>query len=106
MSFVKNMLSGKKSEPVSDPTMMDRMNQQAEAIIERIPALVQLRTFARDLQETRDLWAVVIPLLIIVGWDAYRKERRRVLYDRAARRLLAQQLEEQQQTDNNLPSRQ
>lgn len=58
-----------------------QVNRLIETQISRYPALVQLRAVFRQLQDERELWPVLIPLLVAVFLGTYRVERRKVKRD-------------------------
>jgi hypothetical protein len=60
-----------------------RWRRQAGAILEtqitRYPFLVQGRAVLRQLEHERESWPLLIPLLLVVFFLTYRKERRKLL---------------------------
>jgi hypothetical protein len=49
-----------------------------ETQIARYPLLVQLRAVWRQLQDEREIWPTLIPLLIVVFVGTYRAERKKL----------------------------
>jgi predicted negative regulator of RcsB-dependent stress response len=46
----------------------------------------QMRLFWRDLNEMRNAWWFLLPLLVWVGWRTYRNERRDLRWQQATSR--------------------
>jgi len=61
-------------EPPSDTR--SRLLTLARLPIERLPHMPQMRLFWHDLNEMRNAWWFLLPLLAWVGWRTYRNERR------------------------------
>lgn len=70
------------SSPENQPEQQaPRWKQQAINVIEtqiaRYPLIVQLRAVWRQLQDERESWNYLIPLLLVVFIGTYRAERRK-----------------------------
>ncbi|MBX0329857.1 hypothetical protein K2Z83_19520 [Oscillochloris sp. ZM17-4] len=71
----------RRNEP-DEPDPQDPIwKRQAANIVEtqlaRYPLLVQLRAVWRQLQDEREIWPYLIPLLAVVFIGTYRAERRK-----------------------------
>lgn len=66
------------SEPEPEPPtdMHSRLFGLVRMQIERLPYTPQIRLFRRDLNEMRNTWWFLLPLLAWIGWRTYRNERR------------------------------
>lgn len=84
MSFLQRF--GKKQETTEEPVEKKRpMQTLVTRTIDYIPYSSQVKTFHHNLQELRDWWPVLLPLLAWIGWHTYRTERKKVLEE--ARRM-------------------
>jgi hypothetical protein len=70
-------------------TIRSRLLRMLEDALYRLPYVPQLRIFAGDLRETREWWPLLLPVLLLIGWRNYRRERREHLRRRLAEELLA-----------------
>ncbi len=61
-----------------EPAWRRQVNNILETQIARYPFLVQMRAVSRQLQDEREAWPVLIPLLIVLFAGFYRAERARV----------------------------
>jgi hypothetical protein len=69
------ILSQRLAEPPQQtPTAKDMLNQ---ALAD--PMFTPVRIFSDRFMSMRDSWPILLPLLFLVGWRAYIKERKRVL---------------------------
>ncbi len=60
------------------PRWKQMLHNILETQIARYPLLVQLRAVWNQLQDEREFWPYLIPLLILVFLGTYRGERKRV----------------------------
>nr|WP_139088629.1 hypothetical protein [Oscillochloris trichoides] len=65
--------------PPPQPRWRQMLHNIFETQIARYPLLVQLRAIWKQLQDEREFWPYLIPLLILVFLGTYRGERKRVL---------------------------
>lgn len=68
-----------ENENTSPQTLKERMTVLVREKIEELPHVKEVRQFWYDLERERDWWPVLIPLLLLVGWNTYQTERRKVL---------------------------
>jgi hypothetical protein len=70
-----------EADPAPEPSAPLWRRQAANIIetqIARYPLLVQLRAIWHQLQDEREIWPLLLPLLAVVFVDAYRAERRKL----------------------------
>ncbi|MCU0492275.1 MAG: hypothetical protein MUD01_11840 [Chloroflexaceae bacterium] len=60
------------------PSAQDRLRNVLFDAIERLPYVPQLRLFWQDLQNEREWWPILLPVLLWVGWRTYQAERKRM----------------------------
>jgi hypothetical protein len=65
------------SEP-SQPAWRRQISNALETQIASRPLLVQLRAVLRQLQDERDSWPILLPVLLVVFVVVYRRERARI----------------------------
>ena len=65
-------------EPGSDSTWRRQITNIFETQIARYPFLVQLRAVWRQLQDERESWPILLPVLLVVFAVVYRRERKKV----------------------------
>lgn len=64
--------------PAPEPAWRRQVNNILETQVARYPFLVQVRALWRQLQDEREAWPVLIPLLLALFAGFYRAERARV----------------------------
>lgn len=76
-------LRRKPAVPEPEPSEGSAWRRQIQNIFEtqlaRYPLLIQLRAIWRQLQDERDVWPILIPVLLIVAIGTYRAERRKLI---------------------------
>jgi len=84
--MIKRLLSGKQPEPTTEPQgwFQKQVYPVVQQKIDDMPIIQQGRKYWEKLEKERGWWPVLLPLLAWVGWSTYRKERRKVLQERAA----------------------
>lgn len=65
------------SEP-SQSAFRRQINNALETQIASRPLLVQLRAVLRQLQDERENWPILLPLLLVLFVVVYRRERSRI----------------------------
>lgn len=65
----------------SQPKQSTRFGVIEDMIVERL-RLRRAQAFSQDLLLLEDHWVWVLPLLVLVGWRTYSRERRKVLMRR------------------------
>lgn len=65
------------SEP-SQSAFRRQFNNVLETQIASRPLLVQLRAVLRQLQDERESWPIILPLLLVLFVVVYRRERARI----------------------------
>jgi hypothetical protein len=73
-------------EPEPPTDTRSRLLALTRLPIERLPYMPQMRLFWRDLNEMRNAWWFLLPLLAWVGWRTYRNERRDLRWQQATSR--------------------
>ncbi len=61
----------------------------------RFPTITQARFFYEDLKSMREWWSFLLPLLGLVAFWVYRRERERVHYEQLGQQLFQQLLQEE-----------
>jgi hypothetical protein len=78
---LRKLLTQRLPEPPAEaPGLADML-----AHFWNMPELARVRRFWEALDDMRAWWPIILPLLILVGWRTYRRERRRL----RARRISA-----------------
>ena len=76
----------RKPEPEPQPESQPAWRRQAENILEtqlaRYPFLLQMRALWRQLQDERESWPVLLPVLALLFIGFYRAERARMRTER------------------------
>ena len=65
--------------PAAPPKRLSLIEQVVD-----IPLLIPFRVFWEQLNEFRPWWPALLPLLVWVGWRAYRRERAALVRERLA----------------------
>ncbi|HMQ29533.1 MAG TPA: hypothetical protein PKD53_02350 [Chloroflexaceae bacterium] len=65
--------------PEAESAWRRQVNNILETQIARRPFLVQMRAVWRQLQDERAIWPVLLPLVAVVFYLVYRRERRLVV---------------------------
>jgi hypothetical protein len=66
-------------QPAPEPIWRRQARNILETQIARYPLLVQLRAVWRQLQDEREGWVYLLPLLAVVFVGTYRAERKKLL---------------------------
>jgi hypothetical protein len=77
MAMRKLLARGLPEPPATAPGATDLV-----AEIFNQPLLAPVRIFWGSLNDMRPWWPILLPLLALVGWRTYRRERARVLAQR------------------------
>ncbi|NJN16448.1 MAG: hypothetical protein HC822_09350 [Oscillochloris sp.] len=64
--------------PEPESTFRRQMNNIVETQLTRFPFLVQMRALWRQLQDERESWPILLPVLLILFIGFYRSERAKV----------------------------
>jgi hypothetical protein len=66
-------------EPVEEARWRRQLKNIIETQLARYPLLVQLRAIWRQLQDERESWPMLIPVLLIIAIGTYRAERMKLI---------------------------
>lgn len=62
--------------PAPEPAWRRQVNNILETQISRYPFLVQMRAVWRQLQDERESWPILLPILALFFFFVYRRERK------------------------------